>query len=299
MTALLLLLACTDDVSCMEGYAPDAEGNCQAVADTATDTGLTEPTEALPEAPWSPSELEGVLETLVSQGLPDQVALKDLYLEMLEDGRDRTCPNDDNTTIFAMLDDSCLADTGYLFYGIAGFLEAEKQPDDPEPDAADYVFNMAPASYEIHDAEGVVHYAGGAYYYEARYRDDGVEWLGETNGSYGYPRAEGLIGSGYAGSLDAEGFYGPDRTAVTAHGSLNLNGVAAFIDELVWDTEVCDGVVVGEYRVRTDDGYWYEATVGSDCELCGPVTYAGEDFGELCFDWAPALQRHSQAMETL
>jgi hypothetical protein len=253
----------------------------------------------IPPAPWSLSELEGVLETLLEAGLPDQVSLKDLYTTLLEQGRDATCPNSDGGQIFAMLTDSCLSETGYRFYGIASFLEAYKTPDDPEPDGADYVFLMAPASYEITDPDGDVHVAGGAYFYEGRYDGDGVSWLGETNGTYGYPKADGLIGAGFSASLEAQGYYGPDREALTIAGSLNLAGTAAFIDGLTWDTAVCEGVPVGTFRLRTEDGYWYQATVGTDCEPCGPVTYADDLLGDLCFDWTPALSQLSSRMKTL
>jgi len=198
-----------------------------------------------------------------------------------------------------MLTDSCTSDKGYRFYGIASFLEAVKQPGGPEPNAADYVFTMAPASYEITDPDGDTHYAGGAFFYEGRYDGDSVDWVGETNGSFGYPKADGLIGSGYAASLDSSGRYGPDGDSLVMMGSLNLNGIAAFIDELVWDTETCGGVAAGSVQVRTEDGYWYQATFGADCEPCGPLTYAGEAFGELCYDWSNTLETYSTTLRAL
>ncbi len=303
MTGLLLLAACTGDAAeCMDGYVASAGGTCEEAPDSAAPsdsaTGRWERPE-IPEAPWSADELVGVIDDLLDHGLPDQVALKDLYLEMLDQGRDGSCPNSDGTTIFAMLTDSCTSDKGYTFYGIAAFLEDTKQPDDPQPDAADYVFNMAPASFGITDPDGDTYYAGGAFYYEGRFDDDDVTWAGETNGSFGYPKSEGLIGAGYASSLDASGTYGPSGDSLTAMGSLNLNDIAAFIDELTWDTATCGGVAQGSVRVRTADGYWYQASFGADCEACGPLTYADEAFGELCYDWAPALQAFSDTMRTL
>ncbi len=303
MIALAWLVTCGGDSPCLEGFEKDAEGICQPVAEPSgsgpTDSGGGWQAPDLPEPPWTETELEGVLDTLLADGLPDQIALKDLYLKLLEEGRDATCPNDDGTEIFAMLTDSCVSDKNYRFYGIASFLEAVKAPDDPEPNAADYVFTMAPASYEITDPDGDTHYAGGAFFYEARTDGDSVDWVGETNGSFGYPKATGLIGDGYVSSLDSLGRYGPDGESVWMMGSLNLNGVAAFIDELVWDTETCGGIAIGSVQVRTDEGYWYQASFGEDCDPCGPLTYADEPFGELCYDWSPTLETFSDTMRAL
>ena len=303
MSFLLSILACGGEAApCLPGFEATSEGICEPVevTDTASNTtggGWESP--EIPEAPWTEVELEAVLDDLLAAGLPDQIALKDLYQQLLSEGRDGTCPNDDGTEIFAMLTDSCTSDKGYRFYGIASFLEAVKQPDDPEPNAADYVFTMAPASYEITDPDGDTHYAGGAFFYEARYDGDTVNWLGETNGSFGYPKSEGLIGSGYVASLDSSGSYGPNGDTMALMGSLNLNGIAAFIDELTWATETCGGVAAGSVQVRTQDGYWYQATFGEDCEPCGPLTYAGEAFGELCYDWSGPLQAFAATMRFL
>jgi hypothetical protein len=299
--SVLWLLACGGaPAPCLSGFEHDDSGACVPIETTDTDGdggGWDSP--ELPEAPWSELALEGVLDELLADGLPDQFALKDLFQAMLGEGRDETCPNDDGTEIFAMLTDSCTSDKGYRFYGIAALLEAVKDSDDPEPNAADYVFSMAPASYEITDPGGDTHYAGGAFFYQARLDGDSVDWFGETNGSFGYPQADGLIRGGYSASLTSSGRYGPDGDSVSLLGSLSLNGISAFIDELVWDTETCGGVAAGSVQIRTQDGYWYQATFGANCEPCGPLTYAGEPFGELCYDWSGTLEGFAAAMVLL
>ncbi len=300
MSPWLLALAGCPAPECMDGFVRDDSGNCVAEpTDSVEDTGEPWPEPVVPEAPWDAEELAAKIDQLFAYGLPDQHELKDLYLKLLEEGRDAECPNSDGGVIFAMLTSSCVSNQGYTYYGIAGFGEGEKTPDDPQPDAADYHFQMAPASFRITEPDGDEHLAGGAYYYEVRIDDDGVAtWQGEVNGTYEYAPAGELLGDGYSAGLDTDGWYAPDGSrAMALKGSLTLNGVATYIDGLSWDPAICDGVVQGAWRLRTDDGYWYELETGADCSPCGPVTYNGEPHSELCVDLAPVLADFADRME--
>ncbi len=301
MIALLALLACPP-APCLEGFIRDAEDNCVADPSGSLDTGDPWPEPEVPLAPWDIETLANKVDQLFNYGLPDQLELRDLFLRLMDEGRDSQCPNTDNSYIFAMLTDSCESDLGYTYYGIAGFAEGWSTPEDPQPDAADYHFQMAPASFTITEPSGEQHLAGGAYYYEGRVDDESgvVTWQGEVNGTYLYEPAGQLLGDGYSAGLDADGWYAPDGSrGMIMTGSLTLNGVATFIDELTWDTTVCDGVVQGRWRLRTDAGYWYALETGADCSPCGPVTYNDEVFGEACLDLAPVLSDFADRMELL
>ncbi len=231
------------------------------------DTGERAP----PAASWTADEVADSAARTLSEGLPTPLELSDTWKQLMDAGRDFSCPPSGYDLVDG--DKGCTSTTGWRYNGYAEHTEEGGNSGES------YHLSMATDAYII-DGDGEIFSAG----LEVELNIDGGPKRGfdlNMAGTTDYPAADGWLERGVDMLLGCDGFLGGEGLSMQCLGGFSLVGEGAlFLNTVIWEPG-CEGG--GELLVREDSGYWY--SIDLDCGGCGEVTFDGrESVGEACVD---------------
>lgn len=257
-------------------HAPDP-GATDGATDSATGAAETEDSGAGtgPQPVLSAAEVAAGIDGVLSGvGLPDPVSMLDVFIRMLDAGRDDQCPHNPGPSLNEMFN-GCVSTRGYTYAGVSIF--------QPAGDGGRGFFLLGDCFF-IDDAGQRLDCAGELELDEPA---GGAGFSGKVTGTWGYPPEPGWIGrtpgaavwmAGGPGSLTLEGGYAVDGTEVYFHtaAATGLDGG--------------DGCASGAISLRDDQGLWYRLDMGDGCDGCGAITAAGGEVGEGCAEFRGAAR---------
>lgn len=234
---------------------------------------------------WTPEAVEAAIAAqLTDHLLPNAADLTALFRDLTRQGDD-ACPGTD--LAFATPSSSCTASTGWEYYGYAPWVDALEGDPGEQRHRAD----IAQASFVITAPDGRTFSAGGGFsHVQSVEGADALAWEQELKGTWLW------TGEGATWLTDGVevGWALSGERAATYHtlqltGPLSVGDVWLYIDQISWDSAVCDGIPEVQLQLRDAAGHWYQWTAGADCSPCGPLVVGADTLGEICVDLSDTL----------
>ena len=268
---LLLLIAC-----------PQAPVPISGDSGSSDSTAAAEPyieIETPSEPEWDASELEALLETAFSTGIPDVLTLREHYRDFMLEG-EPDCPlyeDQNHTSWVGVWASECTTTNGTEFFGTA--LYQEYHGDDTGAGEEMRLDLGMVASFELTDTEGSTYVGGGGFILTRGPIEVGMSWSAQIGGSYHYPAAGGWLGEGIEAGVYLDGIYG-SRSRLTIDGGIGWSGVDIHFHEVLFDSYSCELQPEGKISVRDSQGYWYDMEF--DCGPCAELMWRGQSLGTVC-----------------
>jgi len=241
-----------------------------------------------PSPPWTAEEVTTRIDEIVGGAWLPPTHLRDTYLEAMSHG-DATCPGstvemtDPSTAL-----EACTAGSGWSYQGHTVYMT----------NGAMGVDNFAnwslSADFRItNPADQFFTGGGGVLMSYLRAPGGTEEWTAEVYGSWQAEADEGWLGEGMSTMLTMSLSTTDSTQTIEINGGLGVLGSDIFLSEVVIGGPDCTETR-GSIGLHDGRGYWY--WVALDCGSCGPLTYAGQDLGEVCLALADLPEQISEAM---
>lgn len=254
----VMLLSCSTE--CPEGAALRDDGLCVLIGETLpkdVDTLGALPPLTDAESGWSAQEAADTIALTLSQGMPDPLEIRTLWMALFE-GRDSVCPGADYNFDHAVK--GCISEQGWHYAGPASLYDDKTG------------FTLHADSYVIPPGRPMITIAG----FAGDIFTDGVYRAG-VQGTFQWPEESGWAAAGSSASLLYEG----EGSTLTITGGLSVMGYGQLYFDGLQITGEC---IQGDLQVRHPDSGWYTLTY--DCTACG----TSPDLGEVCADLSELLR---------
>ncbi len=249
------------------GAAACAQDTAVAAPDAVPDTWPAAP------ATWGPAEVPAGIEAALGSGIAEPWGTVLAWLGLF-DHADASCPNGDAWNLpidYA----GCETSDGWHFAGTAELLRF---------DGTGVTGFQLSNDCEVIEPDGTRYFGDGQLSMEAP-TGSGRFWV-NGSGTFAWPSAGGLLGSGHSMMLHMEGGLRAEGGTLAVDGISAVAGAAVSFEGVAVDTESCAGGT-GTIGLRDPSGGWHALVLDAACDGCGTVSYDGTETGRACVDLAP------------
>ena len=232
-------------------------------------------TSAATEPQWSVEDVLNEVSAALAHGLPDPYSPRDSFLGMFV-GRDSQCPSDSGFNLSGSFN-GCMASTGYRFAGTSAY----EGPTTPQKGP----FHLIGDFYIIDSQDQW--FRGGGDLLVDRATSPGT-WPEVIDasllGSWSYDADGGWLGGNSTLATWIHSESEPSGWTLELDGSFGYGEHYMVFEDLLFDSDDCEGHPTGRLGVRGLDGQWYYLDFGEACSGCGEVWGVGALLGEGCLD---------------
>ncbi len=213
-----------------------------------------------PPASMQAAEVEAAMIQALSGGLPRPREAVDAFGRILIAGDDGRCPNSGGYTITESFT-GCHSEKGYTYAGLTIYTESTN--DD---------FSFLGDCYVI-DPDGDIFQAAGELEQATNPTDH--SFAIKLTGTWGYAKEQGWLSSVPSLALWLEG----DADHLRANGGWSTPAAILYFEGFQSGSDCAH---TGLMKLQDPQGAWYTLDYGTDCDACGPLSYAGTAMGEVC-----------------